>query len=799
MPLPSKSQISDAVENVSSFLTAQLAGYVTENGILGPDHYSGGFCIVFPVSNGNTRKALRVWHTEIENIKERYKYISNDIANSHKHFLLDVDYIPRGLLVGKETLDIVLMDWLDGLSLKHFISKIIDSSDDLSLKIQQLNLLASKLYDVFIGMHQLHFAHGDLQHDNIIIDSIGNIRLIDYDNFYTPSLGDSMYQTTTGYSGYQHPKRLSQSRVLSSEKDDYFAELIIYLSIKAIAADLTLWDIARNDDYALLLTNEDYKDIYKSALFSKIKRLGGELEELCLILEIYLSKNSIEELEPFDVLIEKLSKDPKINKFVTSCGDKIIKSENIKLLWDVENYTQILLNGKDVTTQLSFDEFIENTTDYTLQVINGSKFISKTINVQVFPEPEIYISSSKKKLSKDKNETVTIDWRIQNVDKVQLFRNGDLIYDNCKLKESYKCKIDDDSTFTINARALDRKSIYTKSITLNVYPEATFKFESDKEYVLHNKPFTLTWETKDAKKVELNGLAVSEEGSQTILNSLGKDITYTLSVTDEFETKSKTIRIKTLPIPSIKVSTPCNKFKQKEIIPIKIDWDVQNASNIVLLRNGESVEGEFKLKDSYETDIEVSSTFTIQALALDNETSFSESVFIDVFPEATFTFETDKKYVFPTIPFTLTWETKNAKKVELNGKPVSESGSETFINGIEKDAIYTLSVTDEFEKKTKTIIIKQLPIPRIESINVPLPNLEQTINFSVDLRIPDFKINVAELELSKIELNDSHLKDVDLEKIDSSQIIECIYKVRKQSLWKKIKNMISRIVSRNGK
>jgi uncharacterized protein YlzI (FlbEa/FlbD family) len=143
---------------------------------------------------------------------------------------------------------------------------------------------------------------------------------------------------------------------------------------------------------------------------------------------MYLSKNSIEELEPFDVLIEKLSKDPKINKFVTSCGDKIIKSENIKLLWDVENYTQILLNGKDVTTQLSFDEFIENTTDYTLQVINGSKFISKTINVQVFPEPEIYISSSKTKLSKDKNETVTIDWRIKNVDKVQLFRNGDYGY-----------------------------------------------------------------------------------------------------------------------------------------------------------------------------------------------------------------------------------------------------------------------------------------------------------------------------------------------------------------------------------
>ena len=373
------------------------------------------------------------------------------------------------------------------------------------------------------------------------------------------------------------------------------------------------------------------------------------------------------------------------------------------------------------------------------------KYNNNTGEFEKFKNPQIEILTPFRKFKEGDRIPIRINWSVKNATSITLYINGERVNGDFKLDDSYQISIEETSTFTIKALALDEETYFSKSLVVNVYPEATFTFESDKEYVLHNKPFTLSWETKDAKKVELNGLAVSENGSQTILNSLGKDITYTLSVTDEFETKSKTIRIKTLPIPSIKVSTPCNKFKQKEIIPIRIDWEIQNASNIVLLRNGESVEGEFKLKDSYETDIEVSSTFTIQALALDNETNFSESVFIDVFPEATFTFETDKKYVFPTIPFTLTWETKNAKKVELNGKQVSETGSETIINGIEKDAKYTLAVTDEFETKTQTILVKQMQIPKIETILVPVPNIINDSNLSVSVNLPFLKFDLKSL------------------------------------------------------
>ena len=430
---------------------------------------------------------------------------------------------------------------------------------------------------MFKEMHSLHFAHGDLQHDNIIISPSGDIRLIDYDNFYTPSLGTSMRQTTTGYSGYQHPIRLLLSKVNSSEKDDYFAELVIYLSIKAIAEDLTLWNIAKDDDYAILLTNEDYKDIHNSATYAKIKQIGGELEFPCMILEEYLSKTSISDLEPFDILLERLTKDPIINKFSASCGKKTLNGKSIVLSWDVENYTQILLDGKDVTTQISNTLTINSSTTYTLTVINGHKRTSKSIMVSSYSSPSVAVTASKTKLHKGRNESVSINWGVQNAEKIILLQDGVPIDKKCGHDDSYKCSIKDTTTFTVQTLALDGKTTFSDSVTVEVHPDAKCKFESDKEYAFPKIPFTLSWTTKHAKRVELNGKKVADNGTEIIKKGVDKDTTYTLAVTDEFGTKESSITIKMLPVPRINallVPTP----DIQQTITMNVDLKLPNIT-----------------------------------------------------------------------------------------------------------------------------------------------------------------------------------------------------------------------------
>ena len=154
------------------------------------------------------------------------------------------------------------------------------------------------------------------------------------------------------------------------------------------------------------------------------------------------------------------------------------------------------------------------------------------------------------------------------------------------------------------------------------------------------------------------------------------------------------------------------------------------------------IDKKFGQDDSYKCSIKDTTTFTVQALALDAKTTFSDSVTVEVHPDAKFKFESDKEYAFPTIPFTLSWTTKHAKRVELNGKKVAYNGTEIIKKGVDKDTTYTLTVTDEFGTKESSITIKMLPVPRIKTILVPTPQIEQKIAMTVDLQIPDVHLNI---------------------------------------------------------
>ena len=52
---------------------------------------------------------------------------------------------------------------------------------------------------------------------------------------------------------------------------------------------------------------------------------------------------------------------------------KILKGKRLTLLWEVENYDTILLDGVDVTFKKSWDKIVDFSTSYKLEVINGRK------------------------------------------------------------------------------------------------------------------------------------------------------------------------------------------------------------------------------------------------------------------------------------------------------------------------------------------------------------------------------------------------------------------------------------------
>lgn len=309
MALPTKDQISNSLESGGNILDPKLAGYNTIEGVIGPECYSGGFCLVYPVTNGTNKYAFRVWHTEIEGIKDRLKKISAYLAQHPLPYFVEFDYVENALRVvdeegNEQDIDAVRMEWVNGKNLVAYIDSVVsDTTIAESDKKQKLISLAFLFRQMVADLHKVNIAHGDLQHGNIIITPNEEIRLVDYDSVYVPTF-ITEEQVTSGMAAYQHPCRKNKTFV-ASKTDDYFSEQIIYLSLLCFAEDLSLWEpIEDRDEYSLLFTEADLNSLSNSALYNRVCQINNpEVRQLLIELKqnlAYSDTTNVKSLE--DVL-----------------------------------------------------------------------------------------------------------------------------------------------------------------------------------------------------------------------------------------------------------------------------------------------------------------------------------------------------------------------------------------------------------------------------------------------------------------------------------------------------------------
>ena len=77
-------------------------------------------------------------------------------------------------------------------------------------------------------------------------------------------------------------------------------------------------EVALRNIPSLIIINED------NLAYNDINSLGGIFPLLLFVLEEYLLKNNINDLEPFDELLDRYTKTPVINKFIVENVDNNI-------------------------------------------------------------------------------------------------------------------------------------------------------------------------------------------------------------------------------------------------------------------------------------------------------------------------------------------------------------------------------------------------------------------------------------------------------------------------------------------
>lgn len=255
--------------------------------------YTGGFSVVFPVLVGNDKWAFRCWHVTIDKAMERYKLLSQALPSYKLPYFIDFYYEEQGIVVNGITYPTIRMRWVNGKNIKDYIGRNLNDSD-------KIYRLADRFLKMVRVLHKSSIAHGDLQHENIMVNSKGNLVLIDYDSLFIPELkGIADEDIIAGKPDYQHPCR--KKNKIASQKIDYFSEVVILLGILGLARDRTLWEKYRvADSDGLLFSKDDYSNLKKSQIYLDLYRFGHPFSDLLDILCSYLKSTDINRLEPLE-------------------------------------------------------------------------------------------------------------------------------------------------------------------------------------------------------------------------------------------------------------------------------------------------------------------------------------------------------------------------------------------------------------------------------------------------------------------------------------------------------------------
>jgi serine/threonine protein kinase len=292
--MPSRTEIVTAMSNSVCHKAGELiGGSVIKNGSR-VVQYAGGYTNVFPFINKDGKKvAIRCWCADIDQARERCQRISEFLKKDTSHYFVNFKYVDNALLIAGTLHPVVVMDWVEGQTLKNYVN---EQKPSKALFLD----LAAKFIDLVKYLHSQNIAHGDLQHGNIMVRPDDSLALIDYDSMYVDSL-NGFTDVVKGLPGYQHPAR-DKNRILNP-KLDYFSELVIYLSLHIFAESPELWD-EYVDTEDLLFSMADFADLKHSKLYAAychsanptISRLMQELENA-------LGKDDINKLEPIESLL----------------------------------------------------------------------------------------------------------------------------------------------------------------------------------------------------------------------------------------------------------------------------------------------------------------------------------------------------------------------------------------------------------------------------------------------------------------------------------------------------------------
>jgi hypothetical protein len=290
---PAANDYVQALQNpkrVFSTPVLQQAAFV-EDSMGMPMAVRGASAAVFQARVEGMDCALRCFLRIGASSEHRNDLVGRYLAQSGVANVVRPDWLDNEVKVKGTYWPVLRMEWVDGELLSEYVGRLVTTGDYAGLQE-----LAGKWLSLMNDLEARSIGHGDLQHGNVLVDRrSGQLRLIDLDGAWVPSVSGMAPPHELGHPNYSHPLR---SQAHWGQHMDTFSALVIYLSIVALASDRYLsidsntgprglWSDFHSGEN-LLFKKEDFELVGRTPIWTRLAYLDNRwVGQLLRVLESY--------------------------------------------------------------------------------------------------------------------------------------------------------------------------------------------------------------------------------------------------------------------------------------------------------------------------------------------------------------------------------------------------------------------------------------------------------------------------------------------------------------------------------
>jgi hypothetical protein len=231
---------------------------------------SGNSAVVFRAVIGNKSHALRFFIREDASTRERYRGLRAFVV---QHGLTDctaaTEWVDDAIVIRQQRWPMVNMEWVEGRSLDAYVEHLVGSG-----RAEALGALASAWRELIRRMQTAGFAHGDLQHGNVLVDTRGTLQLVDFDGAWFVGVTGPV-PTEHGHPNYQLRER-PWGRWM-----DTFPGLLIYAALRSLAIRPSLWGEFSGREN-ILFAKDDFLRPFDTEIWPTLVALGDPEVTQCL-------------------------------------------------------------------------------------------------------------------------------------------------------------------------------------------------------------------------------------------------------------------------------------------------------------------------------------------------------------------------------------------------------------------------------------------------------------------------------------------------------------------------------------